>query len=158
MDSQNLRRPIEGASAREEIFYDTDENSRIKEKIMSFTPYFEEVQKFLKDLNLEELVFIKLQNIIENLNENTQRNFLKIVLSEVEKPLFKLILEKTRGNQSKAAAILGCNRNTLHRKLKEFSIEPRQLRRTLKAPKHPSPTTTCLSNTTEEPPSLEMRP
>lgn len=41
-----------------------------------------------------------------------------IVLNEIEKPLLKVLLEKTKGNQSKCASILGINRGTLRKKLK----------------------------------------
>ena len=39
-----------------------------------------------------------------------------------EKPLFKIVLAHTNGNRSKAAEILGINRNTLHTKLVEYKI------------------------------------
>ena len=39
-----------------------------------------------------------------------------------EKPLFKIVLEHTNGNRSKAADILGINRNTLHTKLVEYNL------------------------------------
>ena len=39
-----------------------------------------------------------------------------------EKPLFKIVLEHTKGNRSKAADILGINRNTLHTKLVEYKL------------------------------------
>ena len=39
-----------------------------------------------------------------------------------EKPLFKIALEHTNGNRSKAADILGINRNTLHTKLVEYKL------------------------------------
>jgi len=44
------------------------------------------------------------------------------VLREVEKPLITLTLEATRGNQIRAAEILGLNRNTLRKKIRELSI------------------------------------
>ena len=44
------------------------------------------------------------------------------VLREIEKPLFTLTLQATRGNQIKAANILGLNRNTLRKKIKELEI------------------------------------
>ena len=43
----------------------------------------------------------------------------------VEKPLFKLILERTGWNRRKAAEILGINRNTLHSKMEEYGIQRR---------------------------------
>ena len=44
------------------------------------------------------------------------------VLRELERPLVALTLQATRGNQVKAADILGLNRNTLRKKIKELDI------------------------------------
>ncbi|MGE5441742.1 MAG: helix-turn-helix domain-containing protein, partial [Bacteroidota bacterium] len=44
------------------------------------------------------------------------------VLREVEKPLIILTLEATRGNQIRAAEVLGLNRNTLRKKIRELNI------------------------------------
>jgi two-component system nitrogen regulation response regulator GlnG len=44
------------------------------------------------------------------------------VLAEVERPLIKMTLAATRGNQIKAAAMLGLNRNTLRKKIKDLDI------------------------------------
>ncbi len=45
------------------------------------------------------------------------------VLREVERPLISLSLKATRGNQIKAASLLGLNRNTLRKKLRDLQIE-----------------------------------
>ncbi len=45
------------------------------------------------------------------------------VLREVERPLITRILEATRGNQLRAADILGVNRNTLRKKIRELDIQ-----------------------------------
>jgi two-component system nitrogen regulation response regulator GlnG len=44
------------------------------------------------------------------------------VLREVERPLIALSLTATRGNQLQAAKLLGLNRNTLRKKIREFDI------------------------------------
>ncbi|MEO1612125.1 MAG: helix-turn-helix domain-containing protein, partial [Pseudomonadota bacterium] len=44
------------------------------------------------------------------------------VLREVELPLIALTLMSTRGNQLKAADVLGINRNTLRKKIRELDI------------------------------------
>mgnify|MGYP001249051013 FL=1 len=44
------------------------------------------------------------------------------VLREVEKPLITLTLQATRGNQVRAAQVLGLNRNTLRKKIRELDI------------------------------------
>ena len=45
------------------------------------------------------------------------------ILREVERPLLGITLEATRGNQIKAAELLGINRNTLRKKIRELDIE-----------------------------------
>jgi two-component system nitrogen regulation response regulator GlnG len=45
------------------------------------------------------------------------------VLREIERPLLGIALEATRGNQIKAAELLGINRNTLRKKIRELGIE-----------------------------------
>ena len=44
------------------------------------------------------------------------------VLREVERPLIRLALDATRGNQIRAAHLLGLNRNTLRKKLRDLDI------------------------------------
>ena len=51
------------------------------------------------------------------------------IMREVERPLIQTTLEATRGNQLKAAELLGLNRNTLRKKIKELAIPvPRGLK------------------------------
>ena len=45
------------------------------------------------------------------------------VIAEVERPLIRLTLAATRGNQIKAAAMLGLNRNTLRKKIRDLEIQ-----------------------------------
>ncbi|HET9149869.1 MAG TPA: nitrogen regulation protein NR(I) [Alphaproteobacteria bacterium] len=45
------------------------------------------------------------------------------VLRELERPLLSLTLSATRGNQIRAAQLLGLNRNTLRKKLRELDIQ-----------------------------------
>jgi two-component system nitrogen regulation response regulator GlnG len=44
------------------------------------------------------------------------------LLAEVERPLIVQTLSATRGNQIRAAAILGINRNTLRKKIQTLGI------------------------------------
>ena len=45
------------------------------------------------------------------------------VMKEIERPLIARSLQATRGNQIKAASLLGLNRNTLRKKIRELEIE-----------------------------------
>ena len=44
------------------------------------------------------------------------------ILHEIERPLISISLDATRGNQIKAASLLGLNRNTLRKKIRELDI------------------------------------
>jgi len=46
----------------------------------------------------------------------------QLVLSEVEAPLLEAVLNYTRNNQSKTAEMLGLNRGTLRKKLKQYDL------------------------------------
>ena len=76
--------------------------------------------------NIRDLAFIK-DKVIELGDSwySEKRGMLyKSVLAEIEKPLIEHILERTEGNQLKAAKILGINRNTMRAKIKKLGIDP----------------------------------
>ena len=86
------------------------------------------VTKSLTDtaqLGLSSLIKDKLSqyfNLLDGQKPGT--DFYMHVLREVERPLIELALEATKGNKVQAAAWLGINRNTLHKKIKELKINP----------------------------------
>jgi DNA-binding protein Fis len=90
------------------------------------------IKAFIEETSLERLVYWKLQGLFDKIDGEPSQKLAKTVLASVERPLFALVLKKTRGNQSRAAEVLGCNRNTLHRKLKGFAVAPKDLRKALK--------------------------
>ncbi len=45
-------------------------------------------------------------------------------LQEVEEPLFRLVMALCDGNQLRAAAVLGLNRNTLRKKIRAHGLLP----------------------------------
>jgi Fis family transcriptional regulator len=63
-----------------------------------------------------------LQCYFETLNGHKPGHLYSLVMREVEEPLFKVVMSHVQGNQSRAATILGINRGTLRKKLKEFGI------------------------------------
>ena len=63
-----------------------------------------------------------LKSYFRNLNGDRPGDLYDLVMGEVERPLFKAVLEYTDGNQSQAAGILGINRGTLRKKLKTYSL------------------------------------
>jgi Fis family transcriptional regulator len=63
-----------------------------------------------------------LEIYFENLNGDRPGDLYDLVIGEVERPLFKAVLDYTQGNQSQAAGILGLNRGTLRKKLRYYSL------------------------------------
>lgn len=47
----------------------------------------------------------------------------QLMLGEVEKPLLEKVIQHTQGNQTKASEILGINRGTLRKKLKQYGLD-----------------------------------
>jgi Fis family transcriptional regulator len=66
-----------------------------------------------------------LSSYFANLNGHKPGDLYQLVLGEVEKPLFRAVLTYTNGNQSEAAEILGINRGTLRKKLKDYKLPGR---------------------------------
>ena len=76
-----------------------------------------------EELSLEGIVDIKLRGSFTNMEKMESGDVYTMVLEQVERPLIRFVLEKTRGNQVRAADILGINRNTLRKKITELGIE-----------------------------------
>ena len=63
-----------------------------------------------------------LSDYFTSLNGHRPSHLYDLVLREVEEPLFRVVLDYAQGNQSRAAGILGINRGTLRKKLKELGL------------------------------------
>ncbi len=57
-----------------------------------------------------------------DLNGHKAGDLYGLVLGEVEAPLFDAVMEHTHGNQTQAAEILGINRATLRKKLRQYEL------------------------------------
>jgi DNA-binding protein Fis len=78
------------------------------------------------DATLEDIIEHKLVQCVSGLREQASANLYELIVGLVEKPLLRAVLRETRGNQVRAAQILGINRNTLRKKLNEHAIDPDQ--------------------------------
>ena len=76
-----------------------------------------------RDESLEALVARKLENSLADMNIQEMDNLYEMVLQQIERPLIRIVLDRTRGNQVRTAEILGINRNTLRKKIKLLDIE-----------------------------------
>ncbi len=76
------------------------------------------------DATLEDIIERRLLDCVRGLREHANANLYDLMVGLVEKPLFRAVLRETGGNQVRAAQLLGINRNTLRKKLKEHGITP----------------------------------
>ena len=63
-----------------------------------------------------------LNDYFASLNGHRPAALYNLVLREVEEPLLKAALDYAEGNQVRAASILGINRGTLRKKLRQFGL------------------------------------
>lgn len=63
-----------------------------------------------------------LESYFTSLNGHRPGRLYDLVMREVEEPLFRSVLGYAEGNQSRAADILGINRGTLRKKLREYGL------------------------------------
>jgi Fis family transcriptional regulator len=71
---------------------------------------------------LRNCVRRSLADYFRNLDGEPVNELYEMVLAEMEIPLLEKVLEYTRGNQTKAAEMLGLNRGTLRKKLKQYGL------------------------------------
>ncbi|MGB1351145.1 MAG: helix-turn-helix domain-containing protein [Luminiphilus sp.] len=63
-----------------------------------------------------------MRQFIETLDGEETVEFYNLVLAEVEEPLLRVVMEYTANNQSRAATMLGLNRGTLRKKLRQYDL------------------------------------
>lgn len=47
----------------------------------------------------------------------------QLLLGEVERPMLEKVMQHTKGNQTQASQLLGINRGTLRKKLKQYGLD-----------------------------------
>lgn len=75
-----------------------------------------------KNQTLRESVKQALQNYFAHLEGHEPANIYQMVLEEIEAPLLETVLAYCRGNQCKAAKLLGMSRSTLRKKLTQYGL------------------------------------
>lgn len=62
------------------------------------------------------------EDYLAHLDGHRAGDLYQLVMREVEEPLLRVVLKHAAGNQSRAAGILGINRATLRRKLRDHGL------------------------------------
>jgi Fis family transcriptional regulator len=92
-------------------------------QISSLTPGSFVVVKQNQKEPLRDAVRDALAHYFAQLNGTAPNDLHQMVMQQVEQPLLEVVMNHTRGNQSKAATVLGISRSTLRKKLAMYEIE-----------------------------------
>ena len=71
---------------------------------------------------LRDSVELAVNNYFQHLDGQDATDVYNMVLAEVETPLLEAVMKYCRHNQTKASNILGLNRGTLRKKLKQYGL------------------------------------
>ncbi len=72
--------------------------------------------------SLRDCVEQAMDNYFKHLDGQAVTEVYDMVLAEVEAPMLEVVMKYTRHNQTKAAQVLGLNRGTLRKKLKQYGL------------------------------------
>ena len=72
--------------------------------------------------SLRENVETAMANYFKHLDGQPVSDVYQMVMSEIEAPLLEQVMKYVRNNQTKAAHLLGLNRGTLRKKLKQYGL------------------------------------
>ncbi|MBT4520753.1 MAG: DNA-binding transcriptional regulator Fis [Halieaceae bacterium] len=72
--------------------------------------------------SLRDSVTVAVGNYLEELDGQMPTDVYQMVLAQLEAPLLEQIMAYTRNNQTKASIMLGLNRGTLRKKLKQYNL------------------------------------
>lgn len=71
---------------------------------------------------LREAVDLAMRRYFAHLDGSDVTGLHAMVMAEVEAPLLAAVLDHAQGNQTRAAEMLGLNRGTLRKKLKQYDL------------------------------------
>ncbi len=72
--------------------------------------------------NLRDSVTVAVRRYLDELDGQLSTDVYQMVLAEIELPLLTEIMAYTRNNQTRASLMLGLNRGTLRKKLKQYNL------------------------------------
>jgi Fis family transcriptional regulator len=81
-----------------------------------------EFQARVRSASLRDSVTSAVKDYLLQLDGQLGNEVYQMVLTEVEAPLLEEIMAYTRNNQTKASRMLGLNRGTLRKKLKQYGL------------------------------------
>jgi Fis family transcriptional regulator len=76
-----------------------------------------------RESELSSCVRRVMKQYFKDLDGESPTDVYDMVLVNIEKPMLEVVLSHVQGNQTKAAELLGLNRNTLRKKLQQHRID-----------------------------------
>lgn len=86
------------------------------------TQYIETTTSETPSQTLRDSVHQSLTSYFKQLDGQPVTDVYEMVLAEVEAPLFESVMAYTKDNQTRASELLGLNRGTLRKKLKQYGL------------------------------------
>ena len=77
----------------------------------------------MKENDIERCVRRAIDGYFRDLDGEEPSAIYEMVIGCVERPLLEVVLDKVEGNQTHAAEMLGINRNTLRKKMKQHGFK-----------------------------------
>ncbi len=77
----------------------------------------------MKENEVERCIRRAIDGYFRDLDGEEPSAIYDMVIGCVEKPLLEIVLDKAQGNQTRAAEMLGLNRNTLRKKMKQHGFK-----------------------------------
>ena len=94
------------------------------EKKSEFTTDITTQERYIapKNQSLRDCVEKAVSNYFQHLDGQDVTSVYDMVMAEVEAPMLEVVMKYTRHNQTRAASILGLNRGTLRKLLKQYGL------------------------------------
>jgi Fis family transcriptional regulator, factor for inversion stimulation protein len=86
------------------------------------TPSTQNFNQVAQQQSLRGCVEQAMENYFKHLDGQPVSDVYEMVMAEVEAPMLEIVLKYTRHNQTRAAHVLGLNRGTLRKKLKQYGL------------------------------------
>jgi Fis family transcriptional regulator len=77
----------------------------------------------IDQISFEQVVEYKISRFFDQIGTYYPDNLHSLFMDKVEKVLIKQLIRRTGGNQLHTSRVLGINRNTLRKKIKEHGIK-----------------------------------
>lgn len=85
-------------------------------------------QDFKNANTLQEVITNTVSKFLDDCIEMPPRNLYDLFLELTEEPLFRLLMEKTNGNQCEITRLTGLSRGTVRKKLKSYGFIPAKIK------------------------------